>query len=279
MGAPGGGHQPRFAKDLAVRAWHIIRSRLRSLVFRGSRESDLSEELQLHLERETERLLASGLSRDDARFHAMRLFGGVEQIKEECRDGTEERPGAPLVAVLGHQAWTRVFRADPSVVGRVVRIDGLPVTIVGIGPANHRGTVDVGLVTDFWLPITALREMDTMPAMRDAPTILAPLFVKARLQETATVAQATAAMAMLARRLEAEYPDLFRAKGEFALGTGITVLPTTDVRVHPQADVPIMALASLVLVIVSLVLATDCSNLATLLAACQPCHPPRDLVR
>jgi predicted permease len=38
-----------------------------------------------------------------------------------------------------------------------------------------------------------------------------------------------------------------------------------DVRVHPQADVPFMALASLVLVIVGLVLAIACSNLATLL--------------
>jgi hypothetical protein len=67
-------------------------------------------------------------------------------------DATEERPGAPLVAVLGYQAWTRVFRADPSILGRIVRIEGAPVTIVGIGPANHRGTLDVGLVTDFWLP-------------------------------------------------------------------------------------------------------------------------------
>jgi len=38
-----------------VRAWHIVRSRLRSLLFRGGRESDLHEELQLHLQRETER--------------------------------------------------------------------------------------------------------------------------------------------------------------------------------------------------------------------------------
>jgi hypothetical protein len=180
-------------------------------------------------------------------------------------DATEERPGAPLVAVLGHQAWTRVFRADPSVIGRIVRIEGSPVTIVGIGPANHRGTLDVGLVTDFWMPITALRELNLMPAMRDDATILAPMFVKARLQEGATVAQAQAAMDVLARRLEADFPDLFRVEGEFALGPGITVVPTTEVRVHPQADVPFMAIASLVLGIVSLVLAIACSNLATLL--------------
>jgi hypothetical protein len=30
--------------------------------------------------------------------------------------------------VLGHQAWTRMFRADPSVVGRVVRIEGVPIS-------------------------------------------------------------------------------------------------------------------------------------------------------
>ncbi len=89
--------------------------------------------------------------------------------------------------------------------------------------------------------------------------------MKARLREGATVAQAKAAMDVLARRLEAEYPDLISRQGEFALGKGITVVATTDVRVHPQADVPIMALASLVLVIVGLVLAIACSNLATLL--------------
>ena len=391
-----------------MRAWHIVRSRLRSLVFRGGRESDLNEELQFHLERETERLQASGLSREDARLQALRLFGGVEQIKEASRDArgtaafdalardtrygvrrlvrdwrfttaavlilglaigantaifsvvnavlfrdspfadpdrlvniyqndpagkplvvvsydsyremaqytdifaatmaatipvparylheggirsgtaeyatatyldvlglrpslgrwfdaTEERPGAPLVAVLGYQAWTRVFRADPSILGRIVRIEGAPVTIVGIGPANHRGTLDVGLVTDFWLPVTALRELNAMPGMRGGPTIIAPFFVKARLREGATVARAKAAMDVLAPRLAAALPEEVRSGAEFAVGTGITVVATTDVRVHPQADAPFMAIASGVLVVVSLVLAIACSNLATLL--------------
>ena len=408
MGAPLGRCQPRATEDLIVRSWHILRSRLRSVFFRGSRESDLSEEIQLHLERETERLQATGLSRDQARRQALRLFGGVEQIKEASRDArgtagwdtlvrdtrqgfrrlvrdwrfttaavlilglaigantaifslvnavlfrtqavsnpdrlvniyqndrtgrplvvtaystymeiaeytdlfastmaasvpnpvrylydsavrdavaeyatasyldtlglrpslgrwfdaTEERPGAPLVAVLGHQAWTRRFRSDPSIIGRIIRIEGLPVTIVGIGPASHRGTLDVGLVTDFWLPITALPAMMPVAARRDTPTIFAPLFVKARLRDGATVAQAQAAMDLLGRRLEVEYPELFRLEGEFTVGTGMTVVAATDVRIHPQADTPFMTMASLVLVIVGLVLAIACSNLATLL--------------
>ena len=391
-----------------MRLWHILHSRLRSIVFRDRRESDLNEELQIHLDREIERLQARGLSRDEARFQALRLFGGVEQIKEEARDArgtatwdtfvrdvrqglrrlvrdwrfttaavlilglaigantaifsvvnavlfrdqaianpnrvvniyqnsregrplvviaysiymeiaehkdifaatmaasipnpvrylsdgavrdavveyatssyldtlglrpslgrwfdaTEERAGAPLVAVLGHQTWTRRFRADPSLIGRIIRIEGVPVTIIGIGPADHRGTLDIGLVTDFWLPMTALPAMMPTAASRNVPTLVAPLFVKARLRDGVTVAQARAAMDVLGRRLEAGYPDLFRAEGEFTVGPGMTVVASTDVRIHPQADTPFMTLASLVLVIVGLVLAIACSNLATLL--------------
>ena len=43
-----------------MRLWHMLGARLRSLLFRGGRESDLREELELHLERETERLKATG---------------------------------------------------------------------------------------------------------------------------------------------------------------------------------------------------------------------------
>ena len=69
-----------------MRLFHILRSRVRSIVCREGRESDLSEEVRLHLERETERLQAAGLDREAARFQALRLFGGVEQVKEAARD-------------------------------------------------------------------------------------------------------------------------------------------------------------------------------------------------
>src|SRR6185436_16063670 len=83
--------------------------------------------------------------------------------------------------------------------------------------------------------------------------------------EGATVAQAEAAMDVVAPRLAAALPEEVRGSGEFAVGTGVTAVATTDVRVHPQADAPFMAIASGVLVVVSLVLAIACSNLATLL--------------
>ena len=56
------------------------------MLFRRRREAELREELQQHIERETERLQASGLTPDAARQQALRHFGGVEWAKEQCRD-------------------------------------------------------------------------------------------------------------------------------------------------------------------------------------------------
>ncbi len=173
-------------------------------------------------------------------------------------DAAEDTPGAAVVAVVGHQAWTRKFRADPSVVGRTIRIDGVPVTIVGVGPQGHRGTINIGIVTDFWLPISSLPALGAPPRALERRPEEAALFVKARLRDGVTVAQAQAAMRILGTRLAAEYP-------KEDPGKGIAVFASSDVRIHPQMDGLLAAVASLLLVVVGLVLAIACSNLATLL--------------
>ena len=63
-----------------------FRLRLRSL-FRKSRvEKELTEELRFHLEKLIEEKVGKGLTPEDASYAALRELGGVEQIKEECRD-------------------------------------------------------------------------------------------------------------------------------------------------------------------------------------------------
>jgi predicted permease len=59
---------------------------LRALFRRRRREADMSAELQAHLDALTDRHVAAGLSPEEARYAALREFGGVEQIKELCRD-------------------------------------------------------------------------------------------------------------------------------------------------------------------------------------------------
>ena len=69
-----------------MRSWRILRTGLASLVFRGRSEADLDEELRFHVDRETERLVAAGAEPHEARHQALRAFGGIEVMKEECRD-------------------------------------------------------------------------------------------------------------------------------------------------------------------------------------------------
>jgi len=59
---------------------------LRSLFRRNTVEKELGSELRFHIERQVEENIAAGMTEQDARRAAEREFGGVEQVKEECRD-------------------------------------------------------------------------------------------------------------------------------------------------------------------------------------------------
>jgi putative ABC transport system permease protein len=59
---------------------------LRSVVFRNRLERDMDSELRFHLEMETEKNIKRGLPPDKARLEAIRNFGSVEKVKDECRD-------------------------------------------------------------------------------------------------------------------------------------------------------------------------------------------------
>ena len=60
--------------------------RLRSLFRRKSAESELDDELRFHFEREVQKYERSGLSREEALRRARLEFGGIDQVKEECRE-------------------------------------------------------------------------------------------------------------------------------------------------------------------------------------------------
>src|SRR5262244_930788 len=62
------------------------RLRLRALFFKPRMEDELQAELQFHLGREIEENIVRGMSLEEARYAALRSFGGVERVKEESRD-------------------------------------------------------------------------------------------------------------------------------------------------------------------------------------------------
>jgi len=113
-----------------MRLWHALTARLRSLLFRGRRESDLREELQLHIERETERLEATGMPHDAARTQAVRTFGAIEATKDECRDA---RGTAIVDGIARDIRFTlRSFRRAPLAALTIVATVGLGLGLVAV---------------------------------------------------------------------------------------------------------------------------------------------------
>lgn len=69
-----------------MRRLQTISTWLRSLFLRNTTEHELSDEMRFHLEQQIEENLAAGMTPQEASRAATREFGGVEQVKEECRD-------------------------------------------------------------------------------------------------------------------------------------------------------------------------------------------------
>ena len=63
-------------------AWQWIRS----IAGRGARERGLDEELQFHIDQQTEKYVRAGMDPAVARRQALRRFGGVVRAQEETRD-------------------------------------------------------------------------------------------------------------------------------------------------------------------------------------------------
>ena len=64
----------------------------------------------------------------------------------------DEKPGAAAAVVLSDAYWQRRFNADPGVIGRTIRVNAQPFTVVGVAGAGFLGAVS-GLSYDMWLPV------------------------------------------------------------------------------------------------------------------------------
>lgn len=135
-----------------------------------------------------ERLQATGVTWDFFPVLGIEPMLGRQFLKEE------DQPGRNQVVLLSHGLWTRRFGADPGIIGKTIRLNDQPHSVVGIMSPKFRYPYN----SDLWVPL----------ANPNDPT--APqdwgLYVVARLKPGVTVERASAEMSNLVQRLNTENP-------------------------------------------------------------------------
>lgn len=173
---------------------------------------------------------------------------GVRPVVGRVLGPDDDRPDQPEVAVLAEELWRERFGADPSVVGRSIRMDGTPFTIVGVIPRDFR--VPHGsqrLRANVWVP---LRFSERQAAARRSNY----LRLLGRLRPGVTVAEGGAELSRLMAGIVAEHPELN--------GEGLRVVSLTDAA-RQAVRTPLLLLFGAV----GLVLLVAAANVASLLLA------------
>ena len=187
---------------------------------------------------------------------------GVTPVLGRTFTADDERLGEPAVVVISEALWERTFQRDPSVLGRTIRLDERPHSVVGVVAAGadfgvtqvlrqadySRGFVDrdARSAVDVWVPLQA----DPKRLVRDTH----PLLMIGRLAPGATIAAAQEELASIAADLERTY-DSNKARGVY--------LESLNGVIFGATRTPLLVL----LAAVGVVLLITCANVANLLLA------------
>ncbi len=159
--------------------------------------------------------------------------------------------GGQAVIVLSHRGWTRLFAADPDIVGRQVRISGAPFEVVGVMPEGFRGLRGT---PDYWAPLLMIGRLQPSLAGKEAQT---EIDIVGRLEPGVSPEAATAALTMWV----AANPDL-EPRGRYA--KTVTLIPAATL--SDDAKQGLLQFAPIFLAF-GLILLMGCANVANLLLA------------
>src|SRR5262249_31211260 len=134
------------------------------------------------------------------------LMGVEPMLGRGFRPEEDQVPGRDAVVVLGAAVWQQEFGSDPGVLGRTIRINGSPFTVIGVAPAEFTG-LDQYVRPAFFVPIMMSGRLLSDPKAaslqaRDARN----LSVKGRFKAGASQSEAQAELTTIGADLERAYP-------------------------------------------------------------------------
>jgi len=168
----------------------------------------------------------------------------------------DDHPGASNAAVITYSVWQSFFAADPKIVGKNIRINKHPYTIVGVTPDGFHGTekfMDLGI----FVPMAneaSLGGGDWLNDRRRKDVV----FPMVRIRDGVTVAQAQAELNTIATRIERQDP-----KDE----DGVQFWLAPPGLVGDFVGGPARRFLSGILVLAAILLLAACANLGSLFAA------------
>ncbi len=176
-----------------------------------------------------------------------RFFGPAE-------DG---KPGASPVVVISHQYWQSRFAADPNVIGKSVKMNGYPFTIIGVTPAFFSGT-ELIVAADYWVPMSMAPQIEPGSEWLRARASQ-NVWTTGRLKAGVSRAQAEADLDQIAQQLARTYPNLLDSKANFHLSRpGL---------IGQALRKPITGFGIVLTAVAGVVLLLACTNLAGMLLA------------
>ena len=157
----------------------------------------------------------------------------------------DDREGGPPVTLLSSSVWKTRYGGDPAVLGRTIRVNGVPATVVGV----MRDGFKFPFNTEIWMSNSFLA-----PALRNQGREVRNRMLVARLADGVSVGQANAELVTISARLARGYPDTNK-------DVTATVVPFNERVVGTPLKVIFWSLQGAV----AFVLLIACGNVANLL--------------
>ena len=170
-------------------------------------------------------------------------------------DEGADRDGAAPLAVLSHRLWQQRFAANADIVGRLVRVNGQPVLVAGVAPPRFVGATQL-VAADLWLPAAMYGRLAGSAAASAVPAF----GVVGRLATGVTIEQAGA-------RLTSDVSATAEARGAHGPPPTVTVARAAGFGVPPAVAGAVVTFSGIVYVLMGLLMAVACANVAALVLA------------
>ena len=167
----------------------------------------------------------------------------------------DQKPGGAPVVVISYRLWQIRFGGDPSVVGRTLRIDQHPFTIIGVAPAVFQGA-QTGMRTELWVPLM-MQQQIVSGTDRLALRSETWLMLLGQLAPGVTRGQAQAEMDLLMNQIVEQFPDSHLGNN------AVTLYPLW--RAPFSANTYMYVLLPVLMAIAGVVLLLACANVANLM--------------